>query len=236
LDAIEKLTLEHDRLIIFYNFDYELEMLRSLGLKLNINTKEWNGHKHEEVPTTNMWFYLVQYTSGAEGWNCITTDTIVFFSQSYSYKTMVQAAGRIDRLNTPYKDFWARVKTGYMLPNITTVRDYRKLLLRSQNNNHIDPNNLINFFSVIWKIESQNFTFQAETLQSGAIHSQKAALQWWYLMLLKNAKQIAKGNPIYIIDTRYMSTMDEAMSGVVSAHETYILEMLKGIFISGKKK
>jgi len=106
IKAMMNLISKHDRLIVFYNFDYELEALRNLGEKLKINTKEWNGHKHEEVPSTSKWIYLVQYMSGAEGWNCITTDTIVFYSQSYSYKTMIQAVGRIDRLNTPYKDLF----------------------------------------------------------------------------------------------------------------------------------
>lgn len=102
IDRIRALQKETPRLIIFYNYDYELEMLRGLDGPI----AEWNGHKHEPIPDTERWVYLVQYTSGAEGWNCVSTDTIVFFSQSYSHKAMVQAAGRIDRLNTPYTDLY----------------------------------------------------------------------------------------------------------------------------------
>ena len=102
IKEIKKIIKEHPKVIIFYNFDYELEMLRSMCKLLVISFSEWNGHNHNLVPKDNKWVYIVQYSAGAEGWNCIKTDTIIFFSQNYSYKTMVQAAGRIDRLNTPF--------------------------------------------------------------------------------------------------------------------------------------
>lgn len=96
----------HKKIIVFYNFDYELEILKSLYYGEDVIVAEWNGHKHEPTPTGNKWVYLVQYTAGAEGWNCIKTDTIIFYSQNYSYKIMQQSSGRIDRLNTPFKDLY----------------------------------------------------------------------------------------------------------------------------------
>ena len=104
--ALLEIFERHPKMIIFYNFDYELDILRKIFQETGVDVAEWNGHKHEPVPTSKTWVYLVQYTAGCEGWNCITTDTIVFYSQNYSYKVMQQASGRIDRLNTPFKDLY----------------------------------------------------------------------------------------------------------------------------------
>lgn len=104
--ALMELAEKHPRMIIFYNFDYELDILKGLYYGENVCIAEWNGHAHNPVPETERWVYLVQYTAGCEGWNCIKTDTIVFYSQNYSYKVMAQASGRIDRLNTPYQDLY----------------------------------------------------------------------------------------------------------------------------------
>ena len=100
---VERLWAQHARLIVFYNFDYELEALMQLK---GGDIAQWNGHAHEAIPKSDRWLYLVQYAAGAEGWNCIETDAILFFSQNYSHRMTVQAAGRIDRLNTPFTDLY----------------------------------------------------------------------------------------------------------------------------------
>lgn len=104
--ALMELLEKNPRAIIFYNFDYELDILKNLVYGDGVKVAEWNGHVHQPVPDGKKWVYLVQYTAGAEGWNCIKTDTIIFYSQNYSYKIMEQSAGRINRLNTPYKDLY----------------------------------------------------------------------------------------------------------------------------------
>ena len=97
-----RLVKEHPKSIIFYNFDYELDILRSLDYGEGVKVAEWNGHEHQKIPDGDKWVYLVQYAAGCEGWNSTQTDTVIFYSQNYSYKVMVQASGRIDRLNTSY--------------------------------------------------------------------------------------------------------------------------------------
>lgn len=96
--ALLELIEKHPKAIIFYNFDYERDILLSLYYGDNCEITEWTGHAHQPVPKGDKWIYLVQYTAGNEGWNCITTDTIIFYSQNYSYKVLKQACGRIDRL------------------------------------------------------------------------------------------------------------------------------------------
>lgn len=97
---------KHPRVIVFYSFDYELDILKNAGYEPDREIAEWNGHVHQQLPSSDRWIYFVQYTAGCEGWNCITTDTIVFFSQQYSYKVLKQATGRTDRMNTPYTDLY----------------------------------------------------------------------------------------------------------------------------------
>ena len=104
--AVIELLRKHPRAIIFYNFDYELELLENICKVNDIPYSQWNGHKHQPIQTGGSWVYLVQYNAGAEGWNCVKTNTIIFYSQNYSYKVMAQSCGRIDRLNTPYADLY----------------------------------------------------------------------------------------------------------------------------------
>ena len=107
INAVSRILSERKKVIIFYNFTYELEMLREMLVDMQVRYSEWNGEYHENIPEGDgFWAYLVQYSAGAEGWNCVTTDTIIFYSLNYSYRNTVQAEGRIDRLNTPYTDLY----------------------------------------------------------------------------------------------------------------------------------
>lgn len=107
LILLENVLKEHPKLIVFYNFNYELDLMKKFFLeKNNIRYAEWNGHRHDPVPTGDSWVYLVNYMAGSEGWNCIATNAIFFYSQNYSYRTQTQAEGRVNRLNTPFTDLY----------------------------------------------------------------------------------------------------------------------------------
>ncbi len=103
---LDEILAIHKKCILFYNFDYELDILKEYCRDRKIQYSEWNGHRHQMVPENDRWLYLVQYTAGAEGWNCIETDTVIFYSLNYSYKILEQSMGRIDRLNTPFTDLY----------------------------------------------------------------------------------------------------------------------------------
>ena len=127
--ALMDILENRPRVIVFYNFDYELDILKGLHYGKDVQIAEWNGHAHQPIPTSKSWVYLVQYTAGCEGWNCIKTDTIVFYSQNYSYKVMAQAAGRIDRLNTPYTDLYyyhLKSRSGIDLAISKALKDKKK--------------------------------------------------------------------------------------------------------------
>lgn len=105
-DALDDIFLQHSKIIIFYSFNYELKILQDWCKKRKLKYAEWNGHKHEQIPNTQEWIYLCQYTSASDAWNCIETNCMVFYSQTYSYKASIQASGRIDRMNSPFKDLY----------------------------------------------------------------------------------------------------------------------------------
>ena len=124
-----ELLEDHPKSIIFYNFDYERDILLNLGYEEGTEVAEWNGHAHQPIPTGDKWVYLVQYTAGCEGWNTITTDTIIFYSQNYSYKVVTQAAGRIDRLNTKFIDlhyFHLKTRSGIDLAISKALKNKKK--------------------------------------------------------------------------------------------------------------
>ena len=140
MEILEK----HPKAIIFYNFDYELELLRQLCGSSGLNVAEWNGHNHQPIPTGESWVYLVQYTAGAEGWNCITTDTIIFYSENYSYKIMEQSAGRIDRMTTQFTDLYyyhLKSRSGIELAIAKSLREKKEFNQSAFAKKHYFQNN-----------------------------------------------------------------------------------------------
>ncbi len=129
MDTLVSLMKVHKKLIVFYNFDYELEILR--GLRGRVPVFEYNGHVKNPVPDGPEWVYLVQYVAGAEAWNCTTTNAMVLWSLTYSFKNFEQACGRIDRLDTPYTDLYYYV----LLSNSVIDKMIRRALSLKKNFN-----------------------------------------------------------------------------------------------------
>lgn len=129
--AFEGLITKLKKVIVFYNYDYELDILRKSCEVCGIPYAEWNGHKHEEVPSTESWVYITQYSAGAEGWNCFETNNMIFYSSSYSYKAMVQAKGRIDRLTTKFPNLYYY----YLKSKAPIDRAIERCLVRKKNFN-----------------------------------------------------------------------------------------------------
>lgn len=99
------LVSKFKRSIVFYNYNYELDIILQQLQSLGINTFVYNSKKHDPSPTEGEWCYVVQY-SAAEAWNNISTNRMIFYSPNYSYKVVEQCEGRIDRINTKYKDLY----------------------------------------------------------------------------------------------------------------------------------
>lgn len=123
---LKEVMNKHDRIIVFYNFNYELDMLRNFADSVGMYSYEWNGHKHDGVPMDEKWLYFVQYSAGAEAWNCITTNVIFYFSLNYSYKIMEQTAGRIDRMNTEFTDLYYYVVLSHSPADKLVLRALKK--------------------------------------------------------------------------------------------------------------
>lgn len=128
LGEMMKVLEKHPKLIIFYNFNYELEMIRTMATSLNYPIGEWNGQKHQQIPETDKWIYAVQYLAGAEGWNCIETNAIAYWSLNHSWRQFEQSQGRTDRMNTPFNDLYYYV----LRSNAKIDDDIWKTLLRKE--------------------------------------------------------------------------------------------------------
>lgn len=126
LSAVLELQKKHQKIIVFYNFDYELESLRKLNELANCPVSEYNGHLHEPIPQGDRWIYLAQYISAGEAWNCIETNAIVLYSRNYSYKQTIQAMGRIDRQNTPFLNLYYYFLTSNSVIDLAIEKAYIK--------------------------------------------------------------------------------------------------------------
>ena len=155
INKTKQIIKDHKKVIIFYTFDYELDLLRQIAKDLEISIGEWNGHIHTQVPEDDEWIYLVQYNAGSEGWNCITTNTIIFYSLCYSYRMMHQAAGRIDRRNTEFRDLYYY----YLYSNSSIDKAIMRALVKKKDFNekkYLQNDTSQNLQPLLWREEKIN--------------------------------------------------------------------------------
>lgn len=103
--ALKEQMAKYPKMIVFYNYDYEKDIIIKAAEQGGYNVAQYNGKVHDDLPESETWIYAVQYTA-AEGWNATSTNHIVFYSPNYSWKVTEQAQGRIDRLNTKFTDLY----------------------------------------------------------------------------------------------------------------------------------
>ena len=114
---------------MFYNFVSEKYEIEQAAIAAKRPYFQCNGQIKNPVPTGKEWVYAVQYSSGAEAWNCPTCDTVIFYSMNYSYKTMKQAMGRIDRCNSPYTGLYYYY---FVSPEFEIDQEILEALLRKE--------------------------------------------------------------------------------------------------------
>ena len=125
LDAFKDLVdSTNDRLIVFYNFNDELEKLKSIIDKpisiVNGSVKDLKAYEEKNNSIT-----LVQYQAGAYGLNLQKANKIIYFSPTLSSEMYEQSKKRIHRIGQEQPCFYYKLVTG-IEHHIYRVLDMRK--------------------------------------------------------------------------------------------------------------
>ena len=101
LQAFEDLiSSTQDRLLVFYNFNNELEILKNIAIKLEKPISEFNGevknlsnYENEENSVT-----FIQYQAGSMGLNLQKANKIIYFTLTETSELFEQSKKRIHRI------------------------------------------------------------------------------------------------------------------------------------------
>lgn len=128
----ELLESTNDRMVIFYNFNAELEQLKVICEELDKPISQVNGSvkdldNFENIDNTVL---LVQYQAGAMGLNLQKANKIIYFSLTESSDLFEQSKKRIHRIGTTQPCFY------YILMCENSVEEdiYKSLLLKQDYN------------------------------------------------------------------------------------------------------
>lgn len=115
LSAFEDLLEStNDRLIVFYNFNSELERLKEICEKFDKPTSEVNGAKHDltNYNDCDNSVTLVQYQAGSMGINLQLSNKIIYFTPPLSSELFEQSKKRIHRIGQNHPCFYYQLKCG----------------------------------------------------------------------------------------------------------------------------
>ena len=142
LDALKEiLESTEDRVIIFYNFTKEKDLIVSLSKKLNkpysvINgeTKDLNAYENEDNSIT-----IIQYQAGSMGLNLQKANKIIYFTLPLSSEIFEQSKKRIHRIGQNNACFYYYLITKgtieeKILKTLEMRKDYTNELYREENN------------------------------------------------------------------------------------------------------
>lgn len=115
LSAFEDLLEStNDRLIVFYNFNAELEKLKEICEKFDRPTSEVNGAKHDltNYNDCDNSVTLVQYQAGSMGINLQLSNKIIYFTPPLSSELFEQSKKRIHRIGQSHPCFYYQLRCG----------------------------------------------------------------------------------------------------------------------------
>lgn len=139
---IDLINSINDRVVVFYNFDSELDTLKTLVKDRPI--AEVNGHTNTEqiYHDNDNCVLFVQYQAGARGLNLQDGNKIIYYSLTLSSDLFEQSKKRIHRIGTKYPCFYWILQTKdsveeSIYKSLNRQEDYNEELFKAYKRNKV---------------------------------------------------------------------------------------------------